>query len=239
MKIDAFARRLDHAGLNLLTVLDKSTISALADGGTDEMSEWGAIILIGNSGATMWQRMPDEYHEREHPVDEYAQDTTAAALRELLPDTDWQVLFPAPVASVYCPPLQQFGALAGWHHSSPLGTGINNLFGLWFAYRVVIGVSPELPSCGILDTRSPCLTCTNQPCVQTCPATALSYQRQPDMKSCATFRMQMQSPCADTCLARLACPIAADSKYHDEQIAHHYLRSVTGLESWLAVLADN
>ena len=95
VKIDALANRLDHAGLNLLTVLNKAAINTVAKGLNAEISQWGAIILIGSSGTKMWQQMPDEYLGREHPVDEYAQETAIVALNGLLPDTDWQVLFPA------------------------------------------------------------------------------------------------------------------------------------------------
>ncbi len=238
MKINVLVNRLNQAGLNLLTVLDTTALSGIRQASAGAC-DWGAIILVGNSGADMWHRMPVEYLGREHPVDDYALDTTRMALAEALPNEKWRVLFPATADGFFCPPLQQLGALAGWHHPSPLGTGINSVNGLWFAYRAAIGVVEEIPQYGIMATESPCLACVSQACLHACPATALAYQRTPDMKSCATYRLQPESHCEDTCLARLACPVATQMKYSDEQISHHYLRSIPVLKSWLKTLGDS
>ncbi len=228
-KIRAVADQLLSAGLNLLSVLDRASLVAVPAAG-----KWGSVILIGNSGAHMWRQMPAAYRDRKNPVDEYAYDTVHAAMAEYLPEREWQILFPDGDHSTdECPPLQQLGALAGWHHPSPLGTGINNKSGLWFAYRAVVGVVSELTPSDIAETESPCVSCVDQPCVQACPAAAIDYRKMPDMRACATYRLQPQSPCADSCLARLACPIAVNNQYSKAQLAHHYRRSLPSLRAWL------
>jgi ferredoxin len=230
-EIENIAARLQSAGLDLLAVLDNRVLREA------ELSDsWQALLLVGNSGPQMWQCMPADYRDRRDPVDEYAFDTVTQVLSVHLQTTDWQILFPAVAENTppECPPLQQLGALAGWHHPSPLGTGINDRSGLWFAYRAVVGISSPMPAAGMAETKSPCLSCSAQPCVSACPAEAISYQRMPDMHACATFRLQPQSPCVDRCEARLACPVATAKQYSKAQLAHHYVRSLPSLRNWLA-----
>lgn len=228
-KIRAVNDQLLSVGLNLLSVLDRASLGAVP-----VADNWRSLILIGNSGRQMWQQMPAAYRNRKNPVDEYAHDTVHAVMSAHLPEHDWQILFPADdISTDESPPLQQLGALAGWHHPSPLGTGINSKSGLWFAYRAVVGVGSELTASDIAETESPCVSCVDQPCVQACPAAAIDYRKMPDMRACATYRLQPLSPCADSCLARLACPVAVDNQYSKAQLAHHYRRSLPSLRAWL------
>ena len=66
MSAEKLTFRLAVAGLNLLSVLDarKSGVTGIAD-------NMKSLLLIGNSGPTLWQVMPANYLQRQHPVDEY------------------------------------------------------------------------------------------------------------------------------------------------------------------------
>ena len=231
LEIANIAAQLQSAGLDLLAVIDNEALREAA-----LPVRWPALLLVGNSGPQMWQCMPDDYRKRADPVDDYAFDTVARVLSTHLQSPGWQILFPAVArnAGAECPPLQQLGALAGWHHPSPLGTGINDHSGLWFAYRAVVGIDSAMPATGIAATKSPCLSCSEQPCVSACPVRAISYRQMPDMQACADFRLQPQSPCADRCEARLACPVVTAKQNSKAQLAHHYGRSLPSLRSWLA-----
>lgn len=153
-------------------------------------------------------------------------------------------------APVDHPPLQRLGELAGWHQPSPLGTGINPRWGLWYAYRALVwlptestGVKvamaasarQETASLQIADTAV-CASCQSQACVSVCPSSALTFSQSPDMTACADYRMQSDSACSDRCLAREACPVNADEPYPREQISYHYRKALTGLIKYFAEL---
>jgi epoxyqueuosine reductase len=127
--------------------------------------------------------------------------------------------------------LQQLGELAGWSHPSPLGQGINPTYGVWFAYRAVFLTTAELPLTGGAPRPSPCDACLDKPCLSACPAGAVQPARF-DIDGCANYRLQPASPCADRCLARMACPYFPEHRYSLEQIRYHYGRSLETLAAW-------
>lgn len=228
MSAEKLTFRLAVAGLNLLSVLDarKSGVTGIAD-------NMKSLLLIGNSGPTLWQVMPANYLQRQHPVDEYTAETLQQLFPAELPDVHWQVLFPA-LADAHVPNLQQLGQLAGWHHPSPLGNGINRLCGLWFAYRAVVVVDRWLPPSKPLVGDSPCLSCVNTPCIAACPASALVVGQIPRLVACVKYRSEPRSACAQTCLARLACPVATECRYTEDQTSYFYQRSLPSLQQWVA-----
>lgn len=142
------------------------------------------------------------------------------------------------------PPLQRLGELAGWHQPSPLGTGINPRWGLWYAYRALVWLPLPLPMDVTLTARdntaeltqstSVCASCESQACISVCPATALSFLQAPDMNACAGYRMQAASDCSDRCLAREACPVNSDNRYPRQQINYHYRKALAGLLKYFA-----
>jgi len=83
-----------------------------------------------------------------------------------------------------------------------------------------------------VDHSSPCATCDGRPCVSACPANALAG-KDFDLDACLNWRMAPQSTCADTCRARLACPIGDEHRYDASQIRHSYGRSLDMLRHYL------
>ena len=238
--------QLDDAGLNLCAQL---SLADLADSMPDldlltqhdatqprDKARFRNILLIGSAGKKLWQAMPAEYLQRDNPVDEYSVDCVNRVFAQLLPDDSWQFLFPISPSGVEIS-LQSLGLQAGWHHASPLGIGINGQQGLWFAYRAVLVVE-----CDIVDVdqivevtgESPCLSCDGKPCLSRCPAQALDFGSDPDLSACVAHRVLPESECVSTCLARLACPVAPQFKYSDEQVAYFYQRSLASAISWVA-----
>lgn len=194
------------------------------------------ILLIGNAGRKIWQAMPREYLQRDNPVDEYTVDRVNDIFDQYLPAGSWQFLFPQSPPGVQIS-LQALGSLAGWHHASPLGIGINEQYGLWFAYRAVLVIESDLVGYDQhekLRGESPCLSCDAAPCLSRCPAQALTRDSNPDLSACVTHRVLPKSDCASTCLARMACPIAPQYKYSDDQVAYFYDRSLVSVRQWVA-----
>ncbi len=188
--------------------------------------------------------MPSRYLERQHPVDEYSQDCVIQVLASVAPEGSWKIVFPDHHSSVNMP-LQALGQLAGWHHPSPLGIGINHQHGLWFAYRSVVAVNFEIlqspddsanhKAMQSQPDLSPCLECVDQPCLVACPGGALNIAAAPDMNACVSYRLTQDSVCASACVARNTCPVASDWRYSDEQIAYFYDRSLSSVKQWIAI----
>ena len=216
----------------------------VASDDTTPSSEIRSVALIGNSGRRLWNCLPDVTGQ-EHLVDDYSCREVSRVLTKYLGETGWAILYPDRSGNTV-PPLQYLGGRAGWHHPSPLGSGIHPQHGLWFAYRAVVVFAFELPESRLsvlhtADTNngnasgaSPCVSCIDQPCIRSCPASALGIDRAPDLNACAGFRSAEQSPCAERCLARESCPVGVQSRYVDEQINYHYRQSLESLRRWVA-----
>ncbi len=224
MNIDEFTQRLELAGLNRLAVLPRRSVGRLSG-----LDDWQSLLLIGNAGPAMWRKIPRAYFQQRHPVDTYARDTVAGLLAQCAEPGTWRLLFPGD----NCPPLQALGKLAGWHNDSPLGTGINGDSGLWFAYRAVVAMSVVLDEKTVAPQDSPCLSCESLACVSACPATAVALGQPPDLKRCATYRVQPGSACEASCVARLCCPVTPHLRYSEAQINYHYRRALPALSQWL------
>ena len=100
--------------------------------------------------------------------------------------------------------------------------GINADYGMWSAYRALWWLDAELEAVSLSAAQDICSECETQDCLHACPANALVAGAMPDLRKCADFRLSAESACADTCVARMACPVAAEQRYTPEQMAYHY-----------------
>lgn len=222
---------LTQLGLNMQAVFALSALPApvarkvreLLDNGDCD----GYLLLLGNGGRTYWDNVSPAAWQQQHPLDQHAVQSVEHYLQAELPGSRYQILYPGefPVG------LQQLGLLAGWHSNSPLKLGINPVFGLWYAYRALVWVERGLSETEVIDFESPCSTCINKPCVQSCPVDALSGA-QKMLDRCIDFRLTVDSPCQSTCLARLQCPVAQQHRYSEQQLNYHYQQSYQTIVNW-------
>lgn len=215
-------------GLNLSAVFSLETLPpevlatlALSD---EERGRFRQLILIGHRGRDFWAALQRRGMHGAHPLDQFVTERVAAWMAGPLQGHEWRQLFPGRQQVG----LQRLGALAGWHHPSPFWVGVDAEWGSWFAYRAVVLADTKLALTPRRETPSPCDACADQPCINACPAGALVSSRTGPrrLQACLDFRKQRESPCQDRCLARNACPVGADHRYTDEQIAYHYLHSM-------------
>ena len=180
------------------------------------------LLLFGHGGPRMWQALAGSAFKRdEHPVDHFSMDVVARFFTEENPTNRYKLVFPQQAGVI---PLQRLGQLAGWHHDSPLRIGVNARWGSWFAYRAVALADTSFAATPSLIEPSPCASCMDKPCITACPVASKDGDIKLD--ACMDERLRAGSPCAKTCLARLACPVMADERYSQEQIAYHYGRSL-------------
>jgi epoxyqueuosine reductase len=227
---------LSEQGLNLQTVIDlqslpQDILDALQEV-VDDLSPFRQLILLGNGGGAFWRALKRQTIDSANPVDDFSLRLVKAFLNNEHPTCQYQVLYPADWLAGMKVPLQKIGTIAGWHHSSLLKIGINAQWGLWFAYRALALTDMQLTTSERVTTQSPCETCASKHCIQACPASAISEQHDHnhyDHQRCINFRLEEESVCAETCLARLSCPVQAEHRYSDEQIHYHYARSLPHL----------
>ena len=232
MSIVDGTRSLAEGGLNLVAVLDCASLTRdipnLAASSGAPLADYGRLVLIGHGGRRMWDALQNRGMKTTDPVDQYSMSLTQGFIRDCLGDARVLWLYPG---DRYPFPLQRLGETAGWSHPSPLGTGINPVYGVWFAYRSAFLTDAELPLIHEAATRSPCNDCAEKPCVRTCPADAVQ-ENGFDLDGCASHRLSSGSPCADRCLARLACPFFPEHRYSLGQIQYHYQHSLATLRAY-------
>ena len=222
------AAHLSEVGINLQAVFDIESLPveirqnmAAAMGDT---SPYRQLILFAHGGGQLWSSLNSPIgnarQDRDNPIDAFSTAAISDYLKTLDPKMRFTFLYPKH-SSV---PLQQLGALMGWHHQSPLKIGINSQWGLWFAYRAAVLVDSNFAQSKPLTNSSPCNDCAPgevKPCVKACPAHAMD-NGDFDLEACMDYRLEDGSQCANRCIARNACPVRVEHRYSDEQMHYHY-----------------
>ncbi len=218
---------LSAVGLNLQAVLsvddlDAATRDRLA--AAVDLAPWRRLVLIAHAGPQLWRHVQRSAVAGENPIDDFSLDQLDRWWDAQAGDARRLVLYPGEVVV----DLQALGRAAGWHHASPLMIGIHPRWGTWFGYRLALLTdamwAPTRPEAG----ESPCTACDARPCRAACPAAAVGDERL-DLARCLRFRTAAGSPCATTCLARLACPAGASHRYDAGQIRHSYGNSLRAI----------
>ncbi len=222
MKLQTSIKKIAQKGLNLWATFDcqqlpPTVTDPLKNKGVNA-DEYKRLVLIGHGGRQLWESLKTITQQTADPIDDFSTFHTKQFISETLENPKHLLLYPS---TSYPIPLQQLGELAGWCHPSPLSLGINPTYGLWFAYRAAFLVDAELPLTTPSTHPSPCDSCTDKPCITTCPAGAAQPNKL-DYIKCSHFRLREDSPCQDRCLARMACPVGTKHQYTLEQIQYHY-----------------
>ena len=230
-RVDACQAYLAQQGLNLFAIFAADSLPAeIIQPLTDELGRSPAassLLMLGHGGRDLWASMAESAWEAPDPIDTYSTHHTRLAVVDMLDVSTFQLLYPGPTRI----PLQRLGALAGWSSPSPLGLGIHPEHGLWWAYRVLIWLEAPFPSTPPFTGETPCGRCITKPCIRACPARAVTLEAGFDVNRCTAHRVSPGSSCAETCLSRLACPVAPQSRYSMAQIQTHYRASLATIRS--------
>lgn len=217
---------LAEQGLNLVAVLDCATLPSEINQSMSQanipLAAYNRFVLLGNGGRQFWQALQRYGLKTNDPVDYFSLEMSKRFIADYLDHPPVLMLYPGNINFS----LQQLGTLAGWHHPSPLGLGINETYGLWFAYRVAFLTTLAIPLTPRLAGESPCQSCETKPCLAACPVGAVKQESPFGVTACTNFRLQPAAICQDRCLSRLACPVAPQHRYSTEQISYHYRHSL-------------
>ena len=205
---------LDRYGLNRHAVFN---VADLPDDIAGDTTDYRQLILIGHGGKMLWEAVTKSGVGGANPIDDFTVRTIRQWMAEFQPDNRYAILYPGPQPVA----LQQLGTLAGWHHASPFMVGIDAEWGTWYAYRAVVLADTHFAPSPAVDRINPCAACQTRPCIAACPAAAMADGTF-SLQKCVAWRKQADSPCAFTCLARVACPVGSDHRYCTAQLAHTY-----------------
>ncbi len=194
----------------------------------ETLQTYRRVVVLGHAGPALWDSVSPLIAQGEDtaPIDAFTLRAVRAFFTEHAAAVAYKVLYP-PSSSL---PLQQFGALLGWHHDTPFKVGANRLWGSWFAYRALLLVDAALDVSPALSGQSPCLDCRAQPCIYACPARAMTGGCF-NLQRCIDYRKHPDGACGQRCLARLACPVGRAHQYSDEQLSYHYSHSLKMIQS--------
>ena len=220
---------LNNNGLNLQCVfniddLPKGLIAQIRSQ-VDDLASYRQLILIGHGGKQLWQSMTANNPPANDPIDRFTLSVIDQWLEQFSPSINHHIVYPVDAANNAVVDLMALGELANWHHESPFKVGINTIWGPWFAYRAVVLIDSQFPTTPRLSPLSPCDSCSHKPCINSCPAKACN-EYDFELNKCISYRKQDKSKCADTCLAREACPIQTQHRYPRSQINYHYRESL-------------
>ena len=183
------------------------------------------VWMVGQVGSEVWPAFAGSVFARDglpDPMDRWCKSIGNPLARML----GGVALYPSDGPPWY--PFPQWAARAEPVQASRLMLQIHPQHGLWHAYRLALVLpvlAPEdadrlavLPP-GASDI---CARCDGQPCLRACPVdafTGTSYR----VDSCADHLHQPQGEAClqGGCLARRACPVAADLQYQPAHAAFH------------------
>jgi hypothetical protein len=229
MGVSADFTMLDGAGLNLQAVLDLNTLPAEVAAKLrlhhDRQHRYCQLILIGHAGKTLWNAVKASGAVSENPIDDFSVKTVEQWFSTHFAGNAHAVIYPGdgPVG------LQALGKIAGWHHASPMMVGIQQAWGTWYAYRVVLLADTDLTPTKPVRSESPCDRCVDRICVASCPGGALEGGTLA-LAKCVSYRKEPSSRCKATCVARVSCPVGIEHRYEDEQLSHVYSNSLKMIE---------
>lgn len=183
-----------------------------------------SLLLVGNAGAAMWPHFTAsrEYADgRPDPLNRWS----ARILSRIAESHGAGLLLPFEGPPYW--PFQRWAMRTGTMSRSPLGVLAHGQWGLWFAFRGALllpGPASEPEASG-----GPCETCAEKPCLDACPADALTREKAYEPETCRSHVAgEGQETCARIgCLIRHACPFGRDHAYCPDQATFH-MRAFTG-----------
>ena len=183
-----------------------------------------SIVVFASAGPSLWTAFlsdlaKDSGHltEEEHPLDAFVARGLHSASRSL--DGHPHRWCTASAEADVHIDFRTLAIHAGLGSASRLGLVIHPTFGPWMGLRAACFVPDIIPVSPIITDV--CSGCAG-PCASACPGGAFVGGMW-DVGICASFH-QGDSPCAQRCDARMACPVGSEQRYSALERLYHYDR---------------
>jgi ferredoxin len=168
----------------------------------------------------MWRKFTESAEYRDggaNPLDRWSRRVGQAVAAQL----SATIIFP--FEGPPYPPFLDWARGSGDAFPSPLSMFIHQRYGLWHAYRFALMFEASALGTGKqVFASSPCLSCTDQPCLNACPVNAFSSGKYRVDECMAYLSENTQSDCREGgCQARKNCPVAAENQYKQEHARFH------------------
>lgn len=178
----------------------------------------GTLILLG-AGPGFWpvfQTSKEAANGQPNPIDRWSTRVVGRLAANFQADAHY------PFGGPPFAPFINWAVKSNRAFLSPVGMMVHDTVGLMISYRGALQFTDELD----LPTAkgvSPCQTCADQPCLGTCPVSALRADKPYDLDACHRF---LDTNAGGECLAngcgvRLACPISTGAGRLPAQSAQH------------------
>lgn len=208
---------LDAQGLVLLGGFEPDpgeVLPALSGGAAPK-----ALALVASAGPAMWRqvRQSDEFQSDPNPIDSWSKRVLAGIAEE----HGAEVAFPFEGPPYW--PFQRWVMRLPAMSQSPLGVVVHSRYGPWFALRGALLFAEARDFAAADEGPGPCPGCAEKPCLDACPAGALTRTSAFDARLCRDYvRANQNRDCAERgCLVRHACPYGRDYAYEPGQARHH------------------
>ena len=174
------------------------------------------LVLIGNAGPEMWNAFEKSMPEDPNPMNAWSK----VIIDQIAVRFDAIAAYPFEGPPYH--PFQKWAMKADTVFQTPIGPLIHPTFGMWHAYRGALLFSETLELPTQHDAQSPCDSCSDKPCLSTCPVDAFTPEGY-DVPRCRNhIGSENGRDCLiNGCLARRACPIGQDYIYEPTQAAFH------------------
>ena len=204
--VDAVFSAIGRTGL-----VARGAFRLRADEQSGALAHIQTIALAGMAGRDGWNAFATSAEARAgagHPLDRWSRRVIEALARDL----GATALFPFGGPPFW--PFQQWARRAEPVHPSPIGVLIHPRYGLWHSYRGALGFREALDVPELDPAPSPCDSCHERWCLNTCPVAAFSAGGY-DVGACASY---LEDPTGADCMraacrARRACPVGAEHVY--------------------------
>lgn len=178
-----------------------------------------ALLGMARDGWDVFRASPEASDGAEDPMDRWSQ----RVVTSLAEAENAVALFP-----FGGPPYQPFlrwAAATGCIWPSPLGMSIHAERGLWISFRGALGFRERRAGLISVNALRPCDTCTDKPCLTTCPVGAFKSGAY-DVPLCVGHISTPEgADCLEKrCKARHACPVGRDWAPQPAQ-AHFHMRA--------------
>jgi len=179
----------------------------------------GTLVLLGTAGAfwPVFSASTEGQDNKPDPVDRWST-RVIGALAELVSAKAYFPFTGPPYA-----PFVNWALASGRAFSSPSQMMVHDQVGLMISYRGALHFDGEFDIPSPPLNRSPCDSCSDKPCLNTCPVGALVDGGPYDLEACHDFLdSDAGTSCMDQgCQARRACPLSSGANRDFSQSSHH------------------